>query len=57
MSKTDKTKPVKVQIREAGEKINWHTDVKWKREHFDEYLLPKRFKIYKEDWKKGLTYR
>ena len=57
MSKTDKTKPSRVQIAEAAamrggkDKINWHTDVTFSRYQGDKsYLAEKRRHKY-PDWK------
>jgi hypothetical protein len=55
MSKTDKTKPPRIQIAEAkaahGGRINWHTDVTYSRYQGDKmYLAEKRRRKY-PDWK------
>lgn len=56
MSKTDKTKPARLQIAEATAKhgeahINWHTDVTYSRYEGDKmYLAEKRRHKY-PDWK------
>jgi len=59
MSKTDKTKPARIQIAEAIEKrggwehINWHTDVTYSRYEGDKcYLAEKRRRKY-PDWRKN----
>jgi hypothetical protein len=61
MSKTDKTKPSKVQIREATEKygedhINWHTDITFSRTGPEQFWRKQdrkrkdKAKYGKEDW-------
>jgi hypothetical protein len=55
MSKTDKTKPPRVQIAEAkaahGGHINWHTDVTFSRYKGDgEWIAEQKNRKYR-DWK------
>jgi hypothetical protein len=58
MSKTDKTKPSRVQIREAEEKygrVNWHTDVTFSRYKSEGYYTKgcKQRALARMDWRKG----
>lgn len=60
MSKTDKTKPSRIQIAEATAKygeahINWHTDVTFSRYKDEGYYTKgcKQRALARMDWRKG----
>ena len=58
MSKTDKTKPARIQISEAkdahGGKINWHTDVTYSRYKDEGYYTKgcKQRALARLDWRR-----
>jgi len=60
MSKTDKTKPTRVQIADAtaahGGKINWHKDVTFSRYQGDKMYRNEKMERKYKDWNDNYDY-